>query len=434
MEDLGHNSQLTAQPERVIVLPEANSSLPLTGEDFQRMAKRRFQSPKPFREGNWWWIKVRQDQFSDGRLKRKQKRVKVGPATLKFPEARTIASEILRPMNQGLEVIGSATQFSSYVDGVYRGTVLPLLASTTGTVYCWVLDKYLIPTFGDAMLRDLNTMTLQKYFSGLGKNHATAMKVKDALGSVLSSALRFGLLSKNPLIGVQIPSPRVGKRTKPHITPEQFDALVNLVAEPYATMIYTCVMAGLRVSELVGLKWEDIHADSLTVDERFSRGEWGCPKTSASSATIGVDERVVERINRLKDMEVTINWGARGAKKTFKLVRSATPGDLVFQSLIKQGPMSDHNVLSRHIKPAARKLGIGWVNWQVLRRSYATWLVEAGADPKAVQAQMRHSRSSTTMDIYAQFVPAAQRRAVSQMMDMVTARMGKAASPSEMVN
>jgi len=36
--------------------------------------------------------------------------------------------------------------------------------------------------------------------------------------------------------------------------------------------------------------------------------------------------------------------------------------------------MSDHNILSRHIKPAARKLGIGWVNCQVLRRSYATWL------------------------------------------------------------
>jgi integrase len=96
--------------------------------------------------------------------------------------------------------------------------------------------------------------------------------------------------------------------------------------------------------------------------------------------------------------------------------------------------LSDHNILSRHIKPAARKLGIGWVNWQVLRRSYATWLVEAGADPKAVQAQMRHSRSSTTMDIYAQFVPAAQRRAVAQMMDMVTARLAKAAPASISVN
>jgi len=64
------------------------------------------------------------------------------------------------------------------------------------------------------------------------------------------------------------------------------------------------------------------------------------------------------------------------------------------------------------------------VNWQVLRRSYATWLVEAGADPKAVHAQMRHSRS-TTMDIYTQFVPASQRRAVAQMMGMVDERLAK---------
>jgi len=434
VHDLEPNSLVTPARAGITIVVEANSALPLEGVDFQRMAKRRFQSNTPFREGNWWWIKARQDQLSEGRLKRKQKRIKLAPATVSDREARKIASEILRPMNQGLEVIGSATQFSAYVDGVYRGTVLPLLASTTRAVYSWVLDKYLIPAFGDAMLRDLSTMTLQKYFSGLGKNHTTAMKVKDALASILGSAVKFGLLAGNPLIGVQIPSPRVGKRTKPHITPEQFDALVNLVSEPYSTMIYTCVLAGLRVSELIGLKWEDLHTDSLTIDERYSRGEWGCPKTTASSATIGVDERVIQRINRLKDLEVTINWGAHGARKTFKLVTSDAPGDLIFQSLIKRAPMSDHNILSRHIKPAARKLGIGWVNWQVLRRSYATWLVEAGADPKAVQAQMRHSRSSTTMDIYAQFVTASQRRAVAQMMDMVTARLAKGAPASVSVN
>jgi len=159
------------------------------------------------------------------------------------------------------------------------------------------------------------------------------------------------------------------------------------------------------------------------------------PKTILSSSTVGVDERVIQRINRLKDMEVTINWGARGAKKTFKVVASHDPSDLVFQSLIRGGPMSDHNVLSRHIKPAAHKLGIAWVNWQVLRRSYATWLVEAGADPKAVQAQMRHSRISTTMDIYTQFVPASQRRAVAQMMGMVDERLAKAdAAKSAVIN
>ena len=64
-------------------------------------------------------------------------------------------------------------------------------------------------------------------------------------------------------------------------------------------------------------------------------------------------------------------------------------------------------------------------NWQVLRRPYATWLVESGADPKVVQGQMRHSRISTTMDIYAQFVPDSQQRAVTQMAEMVAERVAK---------
>ena len=432
MNNLGHNSQMTASSKRVIVLPEANSSYPLKG-DFERMARRRFQSPKPFREGNWWWINPWQDEFIEGRIVRKRKRMKVAPATLSEREARRIATETLRPMNQGLESIGSATQFGAYIASTYRSTVLPLLATTTRNNYEGVLRKHLLPMFSEAALRDLNTITLQKYFSGMRSGHATAMKIKDVLASVLGSAVRFSLLVKNPLTGVQLLAPRVGKRTKPHITPEQFDALVNLMAEPYATMVYVCVMAGLRVSELIGLKWEDVHADALTVDERFCRGDWGCPKTTASSATIGVHVSVIRRINQLKDAKVTINWGARGARKEFKLVRSDAPADLVFQSLRTGAPMSDHNILSRHIKPAAEKLGIGWVNWQVLRRSYATWLVESGADPKAVQGQMRHSRISTTMDIYAQFVPDSQRRAVTQMAEMVAGRVAKPKEESVLV-
>jgi integrase len=108
-------------------------------------------------------------------------------------------------------------------------------------------------------------------------------------------------------------------------------------------------------------------------------------------------------------------------------VRSDGPEDIVFQSLRKGVPMSDHNILSRHLKPAGEKLGIRWVNWQVLRRSYATWLVESGADPKAVQGQMRHSRIGPTMDIYAQFVPDSQRRAVALMAEMVEGRTSKLA-------
>ncbi len=368
-----------------IVMSEANSGPPLKG-DFERMARRRFQNPTPFREGNWWWIRIWQDKFRDGKPERSLKRLKVAPATTNAREAQKIATEMLRPMNQGLESVGSATPSSVYIQSIYRPTVFPLLAASTRKNYECILRKHLNPLFGDMALRDLNTITLQKYFSGLRVGHSSALKIKDALSSVLGSAVRFQMLVRNPIEGIQTPPPRTGKRTKPHLTPEQFELLVNAMAEPYATMVYVCVMSGLRVSELIGLKWDDVHFDSLMIDERYCRGDWGCPKTSASNAPVGVDPAVIARIQRLKDTEVTINWGGKRARKTFRLVRSNAPRDLVFQSLRSGAPMSDHNILSRHLKPAARILGLPWVNWQVLRRSYGTWMVESGADPKAVQA------------------------------------------------
>jgi integrase len=80
--------------------------------------------------------------------------------------------------------------------------------------------------------------------------------------------------------------------------------------------------------------------------------------------------------------------------------------------------MRDNNILTRHIKPAARKLGLGFVNWRCLRTSHATWLKMVGADVKDAQAQLRHSRASTTLDIYQQFVPESQRRAVDRLTDL----------------
>jgi len=396
------------------------------------MAKRRFQEPKPFREGSWWWIKPRIDDFSEGKHKRKQKRMKVATADVSEREAKRIAAELLRPMNQGLETIGSATPFGSYVNGTYRPTVLPLLASTTRASYGGTLSKYLMPVFESMPLRELTPLTLQKYFSDMATSSLsgdTILKIKEVLSSVLASAMRYDLLTKNPMLAVQIPRAKVvnKKKQKPFITPEEFDNLVQCVSEPYATMIYVAVYSGLRVSELVGLKWEDVHTDSLTIDERYCRGDWSVTKTEGSAATIGVDASVIARINRLKTLSIELNWGGKGAKKKIKLVRSDEPQSLVFQSVRKGGPMRDGNVLRRHLRPAAEKLGINpkKATWRALRTSCATWMIEAGADPKSVQGQMRHSRISTTMDIYAQHVPESQRRAVAKMMDMIAGRRAR---------
>lgn len=389
---------------------------PTSHGDFEAMAKRRFQAPKPERSGGWWYLRYWRDDFVDGKVIRKRIRHQLAPAETRTREVEKMAAEFLRPLNQGLISAGSACRFGQYVNEHFTPTMQARFAKTTWGRYQGVIDNYLIPAFGGLCLRDLTPLSLQKYFSSLATSklsHESRDKIRDVLSTILVSAVRFDFLVKNPAEAIHLPVDTRPKRKKSTIIPEAFNKLVQLVAEPYATMLFVAVFTGLRVSELIGLKWRCIHADSITVEERCCRGDWSAPKTAASAATIGVSPEVINRILRLKTLTVEIRAGL--ATRQCKLVKSDGADDLVFQSVQNGKPMNDQNILKRHIQPAARALGLSSVNWQCLRRSYATWLVQAGADPKSVQGQMRHSRISTTLDIYAQIVPAAQRQAVEKL-------------------
>lgn len=377
------------------------------------MARRRFQSPEPKREGKWWYLLYWHDEFENGRRIRKRKRVKLAPSTTPLREVQKIASEHLRPMNQGLMPLGSATTFEDYVESTYKPVVLPLMAKSTRERYTSVITTHLVKAFGPSPLRDLTPLSIQRYLSAMASSqlsHESKDKVRDVLSSILGSAVQYGLLVKNPVEGLKLPPAKKGRRIKPYITPEQLHALLEFIAEPYATMVFVAVYTGLRPSELVGLRWRNVHADSISIEERYCRGEWGAPKSEASNATVAVTPDVIRRLLRLKTLTVDIRAGR--AVRHYRAVKSDGPEDLVFQSPMTGAPMRDNNVLVRHLKPAARKLDLGFVNWQVLRRSFATWLKMAGADVKDAQALMRHSRASTTLDIYQQFVPESQRRAV----------------------
>lgn len=388
-------------------------------KEMEEMARRRFQDPKPKREGNWWYLRIRQDVFAGGTKSRKLQRLKIAPASMPEREVRKIATEMLRPVNQGLIAVGSAVNFSEYVQTTYIPTELPLLAKTTQKSYQGIIAKCLEPKFRSSCLRDLTPLTLQRYFSGLASEkigYPSILKIRDTLSSIMRSATRFGFIVTNPMEGMVMPPDKRARRQKPTITPAQFNNLIEFIPEPYASMIFVAVWTGLRISELIALKWRCIHADSITIEERFFRGDWSVPKTQASAATIGVSPEVISRIVRLKTLTVEIRAGR--AIRQHKLVKSCGDDDLVFQSVWKGKPMNDQNVLKRHVAPAARKLGL-YVNWRCLRTSHATWMVQAGADCKSVQAQMRHTRISTTMDVYCQSVPAAQRRAIEKLSEFV---------------
>ncbi|MBV9181758.1 MAG: hypothetical protein JO356_10635 [Acidobacteria bacterium] len=96
------------------------------------------------------------------------------------------------------------------------------------------------------------------------------------------------------------------------------------------------------------MKWRCIHDDSITIEERYCRGDWSVPKTDASAATIGVAEHVITRLLALKNLTIEIRAGR--AVRKYKVVKSSMPDDLVFQGVKDGLPMNDQIILKRHLR------------------------------------------------------------------------------------
>jgi integrase len=131
------------------------------------------------------------------------------------------------------------------------------------------------------------------------------------------------------MVGLKLPVDKGPRRQKPVISPGQFSNLVEWVPELYASMLFVSVWTGLRISELIGLKWRSVHADTITVEERFCRGDWSVPKTKCSAATIPVNPAVIERIQLLKTLTVGVRAGR--ATRYYKVVKRDGPSVLVDQ-------------------------------------------------------------------------------------------------------
>jgi len=280
----------------------------------------------------------------DGQRKRKVKRVTLGPATLTRPDAERLRDECLAPINNPISGIGGAVLFSDFVR-VYERDMLPMLASTSRERSASVLKNYLKPVFGPMMLREMTLEPLQSYFTQLQRSelsYESIDKIRDVLSAVLRTAMEYGRLQMNPAEKVRLR--RRTKGAKPFLKIDQFYSLLDGMAEPYASMVYVAVFTGLRASELAGLRWRNVHQTSISIEERYSRGDWDQPKSEASRATIPVDEHVIERMHALKSLEVVVRagWGTR----RYKAVKSDGPDDLVFQSVATGAPMRDNGILA----------------------------------------------------------------------------------------
>src|SRR5258708_28299909 len=135
------------------------------------------------------------------------------------------------------------------------------MAKSTQDRYSGVIKNYLRPQFGNLPLRDITVLTVDRYFSEMGRTklqYESVDKIRDVLASILTSAVRYGLLVTNPAEGVRLPRARRGKKNKQWITQQQVQSLILRVAEPYASTLYVAAFTGVRRRELIHLRWKDV--------------------------------------------------------------------------------------------------------------------------------------------------------------------------------
>ena len=80
-----------------------------------------------------------------------------------------------------------------------------------------------------------------------------------------------------------------------------------------------------------------------------------------------------------------------------------------------QTPLDRWNLLRKHLKPAAKKLGLSGVTWHLLRHGHATMLDVVGTPIGTMQALLGHSAPEITREVYLHAIPKEQRRAVESV-------------------
>lgn len=397
----------------ILLNAEKQGELAQLGGWQKEMARRRYQKGNIRRRGNrnpvWelqWWEDYLNPDGTIGR--RRQSAILGNVSEMTRRQAFKAAEEMLRPLNQGQLLPHSTLTFGAFVEQHFVPYLFPTLKASTQKRYRQTFHSHLLPAFQKHRLCDMTTFDIQRFVlekmeSGLGWE--SAQHYRNLISKVFTVAKKWGFYSgDNPANGVTLPE-KQPVREKHILQPKQISALLIALKEPVRTMVLLGVLTGLRIGEILGLSWKSLDSTSgqLRVEQALYRGTLGTPKTKRSRRTVPLPQSLVVSLTRLKAQRRTAN----------------SDDDLVF--LTRNGtPYSATNLLHQHLKPAGRKLGVPWLSRHALRRTHASLFQVAGGSLRDAQAQLGHSKMSTTLEIYTLPIPANQRAVVETLSRMVT--------------
>lgn len=279
---------------------------------------------------------------------------------------------------------------------------------------------------GQVKLKDLTAPIIQNYYNSLIKNGKTPYTVKmlhKALKSSLSYAKRINYIGINCCDNV-IPPKVINKdddKFKVFTLEEQKKFMDVIKGHKYRLMFILALGTGVRIGELVALKWDNINFDegTLKVNKSISRSyievegkrkfllEETTPKTRSSIREIGIPSNILkELINHKKEQDEY--------KKNYKEVY--IDNNYVFTDALGGYILPD--TLSKAYLKILKDNYIPHTRFHSLRHTYATRLFEKGVPLKTVQKLLGHSSIKITADIYTHVIGNEKISAVEKLNDL----------------
>lgn len=367
------------------------------------MARRRFQSGCLFKRGKRrkvWVARWREDVLrEDGSVGRMYRSVVLG-AVAELPtkgEAQARLEEQLRPLNQGTGRPEATMGFGAFAETQWQTLVLPTLKLSTQHGYRNVLRKHVLPYWRDWRLRDIGRLDVQQWVAEKFRQRQGWQTVRNSwvlLSGILETAVEYGYLSVNPARGVKFPQKEL-KDAPAIIAGADFVKLLAHIEEPYRTMLSLIAATGLRIGELLALRWRALDLDhgTLAVRESVYEGQFQLPKTPKARRTIPLGPNAVAALQTHRQ----------------RMTRTE-PTDLVFASR-KGTPMRESKILTEVLQPAAVEAGLGHVTWHQFRHIHASLLNDLKIPVKIAQERLGHASLSTTLNIYTHVVDDSHRKA-----------------------
>ncbi len=227
------------------------------------------------------------------------------------------------------------------------------------------------------------------------------------LGSALSKAVVWGLISRNPCAVVE--KPKVPKHIAPHWDADEARRfLAEAAGDRFSALYQVALHTGLRFGEVLGLYWEQIDLKAGTVSvaqqvrEVAGTHTIAAPKQS-SVRTIPVPRSVIAAL--IQHREKLLAEGLAGALWVF-------PDQ-------KGGPLRQSNVLRRSFNPIVARAKVRRITFHGLRHSFASLLLANGIDIRTVSELLGHADPAMTLRVYAHAMPGHKRAAADKLRDIL---------------